>query len=104
MASKFVEMGYVIVSGLAKGIDTGGHIGALDAKGITIAVLPGKLEDILPKSNRDLAERSIKNKSLLISEYHLGQDFRKKNFIEYCRIQSGLSLGFCLVQADVNGF
>lgn len=103
LAAKFAEMGYVIVSGLAEGIDTGGHIGALEAKGITIAVLPSNLEDILPKSNRELAERIVENKGLLISEYPLGQDFLKKNFIEYCRIQSGLSLGVCFVQADVTG-
>lgn len=103
IALQFVEKGYVIVSGLAKGIDTAGHTGALEANGITIAVLPGNLEDIIPKSNRALAERIIEKKGLLVSEYPLGQDFLKQNFIDYCRIQSGLSLGVCLVQADVNG-
>lgn len=103
IASQFVEMGYVIVSGLAKGIDTAGHTGALEANGITIAVLPGNLEEIIPKSNRELAERIIENKGLLVSEYPVGQDFHKQNFMEYCRIQSGLSLGVCLVQAGVNG-
>ncbi|ASA95373.1 hypothetical protein CA592_00050 [Anoxybacillus flavithermus] len=61
IAEIFVDNGYGIVSGLAVGIDTEAHIGALDAKGKTIAVLAGGLHSIFPKENTNLAHRIIEN-------------------------------------------
>lgn len=102
-AGNLSKYGWTIVSGLAKGIDTAAHVGALKAEGITIAVLPGPLDNILPKSNHKLAEDIIKNNGLLITEYQLGTTMNKNYYIARDRIQSGLSLAVLVVQSDIKG-
>lgn len=67
-ASEFAARGVTIVSGLAIGVDTEAHRGALDQLGNTIAVLGSPLHDIYPKENRELAAR-IAKEGLLITEY-----------------------------------
>lgn len=103
VSSVFVGMGYSIVSGLAEGIDSAGHIGALTARGVTIAVLAGSLDKIYPKSNEKLAKQIIENNGLLISEVPLGAKTFRSSFVQRDRIQSGLSLGVCPVQTDITG-
>lgn len=105
IAAAFTKLNYVIVSGLAFGIDTAGHIGALESNGVTIAVLPGgvDLNSVYPAKNKALAEEIVKNKGLLISEYPPGCKPQKSAFVQRDRIQSGLSLGVCPVQTDVSG-
>ena len=65
-------MGFNIVSGLARGIDSFAHIGAINAKGKTIGVLGNGLDTIFPKENTKLAEEVIKTGGCIISEYPLG--------------------------------
>ncbi|WP_052344331.1 DNA-processing protein DprA [Bacillus ndiopicus] len=102
IAATFAEMGYTIVSGLALGIDTAGHEGALRVKeGRTIAVLAGDLSKIYPAKNKNLAEKIIKNRGLLLSETGIGQPVGKGSFVKRDRIQSGLSLGVCPVQTPI---
>lgn len=97
IAEIFVDNGYGIVSGLAVGIDTEAHIGALDAKGKTIAVLAGGLHSIFPKENTNLAHRIIENGGVLISEQAIGSPAFRAAFVQRDRIQSGLSLAVCPV-------
>lgn len=102
LAREFANEGYTIVSGLAKGIDTFGHIGALEAaNGKTIAVMGGSLDRIYPAENKGLADKILLNQGLLVSEIGLGQKTNKGSFVKRDRIQSGLSLGVCPVQAPL---
>lgn len=69
VVSKLIQQGVTIVSGLALGCDSVAHQQALHAGGQTIAILPSPITDILPQTNRELAEQIVKNNGLLVSEY-----------------------------------
>jgi DNA processing protein len=101
ISSQFCRREYVIVSGLAMGIDTAGHMGALRTNGKTIAVLAGSLDKIYPKENTNLANEIINKQGLLISETPLGGKTFRNSFVKRDRIQSGLSLGVCPVQTPL---
>lgn len=88
-----------IVSGLAKGIDTYSHIGAIKAKGKTIAVLGSGINEIYPYENIKLAKEIINNKGAIISEQPIGTKPEKKNFPARNRIISGLSESIIVVEA-----
>ncbi|MCI8654635.1 MAG: DNA-protecting protein DprA [Clostridia bacterium] len=88
-----------IISGLAKGIDIEGHIGALEASGRTIAVLGNGVDTIYPKENIKVAKEIIKKGGAIISEYPLGTTPDKRNFPERNRIVSGMSKGVIVVEA-----
>ena len=88
-----------IVSGLAIGIDSNAHIGALYAKGYTTAVLGSGLDSIYPKENTFLANKIIENKGAIISEYPLGTKATRLNFPARNRIISGISKGILVVEA-----
>lgn len=98
-AQKIAEAGCEVVSGLALGIDTAAHNGALAGKGITIAVLAGGLDYIYPKQNERLAEKIINSGGTLISEYAFGAPVYSSRFLERNRIISGLSKGVLVVEA-----
>lgn len=88
-----------IISGLAKGIDKCSHIGALKAKGKTIAVIGNGLDDIYPNENKELANQIVNNGGLVISEYVIGTKPEKMNFPERNRIISALADGILVVEA-----
>ena len=98
-AYNLASKGINIVSGLAKGIDSFSHIGAIDAKGKTIAVIGSGLDVIYPKENEILAKQILKNGGTIISEYPLGTKPNKNNFPARNRIISGLSRGVIIVEA-----
>ena len=88
-----------IVSGLAKGIDSEAHLGAIYAKGLTTAVLGNGLDTIYPKENYYLAEKILRNNGAIISEYPMGTKPEKMNFPARNRIISGISDGLLVVEA-----
>lgn len=92
------SLGFVIVSGLAYGIDTSAHKGALKAKACTCAVLGSGLLHIYPKENSTLATQIVK-RGCVISEFPLESSPRKENFPRRNRIISGLSQGTLVVEA-----
>ncbi|MBQ3413921.1 MAG: DNA-processing protein DprA [Clostridia bacterium] len=93
------KAGLVIVSGLAKGIDSFSHIGCLAAKGKTIAIIGSGLDNIYPKENEELAKKIIEAGGCIISEYPLGTKPEKRNFPERNRIISGISNSVLVVEA-----
>jgi DNA processing protein len=103
IAKYFGKRGYVIVSGLAKGIDTAAHKGAVEAEARTVAVLGTALDQIYPAENRDLAERIANDSGALITELPLGQKSFRNAFVQRDRIQSGMSLAVVPVQSDITG-
>lgn len=91
------QHGYVIASGLARGIDAAAHDAAL-ATG-TIAVLAGGLDRIYPPSNIELAERIVENRGVHLSEMPLGWEPRARDFPRRNRLVSGLALAAVVVEA-----
>ena len=99
LIKEVAEAGVTIVSGLAIGIDGMAHQAALDAKGKTIAIMPGGLDKVYPASHRGLAERILKSGGTLISEYPEGSESFKQNFVARNRIQSGISEAVLIIES-----
>jgi len=101
MAQRFgmelASYGFTVVSGLARGIDTGAHLGALE-RGRTIAVIGSGLADIYPAENKPLADR-IAQKGIVMSEFPMETPPDRQNFPQRNRIVSGMTLGTILIEA-----
>lgn len=89
----------ITVSGLARGIDTYCHLGSIEAKARTIAVVAHGLDMIYPKENRNLAVKILKSGGAIVSEYDIGQKPLKRNFVARNRIISGLSEKIVVIEA-----
>ncbi len=98
LAKSLASDGIVVVSGMAEGIDSSAHAGALEAGGKTIAIWGSSLDYVFPASNKSLAER-IKESGTIISEYFPGTRPDKATFPARNRIISGMSEGVIVVEA-----
>ena len=93
------QTGVAIISGLALGVDTAAHEGALEAPdGQTVAVLGSSVEIIYPSQNRRLVERILEGRGAVVSEYRLGTSPRAEYFPGRNRIINGLSKGVLVVE------
>lgn len=96
---KLSQMGLCIISGMAKGIDTAAHIGALEARGKTIAVLGAGFKHIFPEENKGLFKEIINKDGTVITEYSENTNTCSKGFIQRNRIVSGLSEAVLVIEA-----
>ena len=101
--SKFLSSnGIVVVSGLAYGIDTAAHKGAVESEGLTYAVLGCGIDVNYPANNANLKERIVEKGGAIISEFPFGTSPSKENFPRRNRIISGLSLATVVIEANEN--
>ncbi len=102
LARELAQMGFCIVSGLARGIDSEAHEGALEANGKTVAVLGCGLDIIYPPENLDLYRRIVKS-GAIVSEFPFGRRADKQSFPMRNRVISGIYLATIVVESNVNG-
>lgn len=98
LAQSLGEAGFIVVSGLARGIDTAAHAGSL-ATG-TVAVLGGGVDDIYPPDNADLYQQIVEQ-GCVVSESPMGSRAQARDFPRRNRIISGLSRGVIVVEAEI---
>ena len=91
--------GMVILSGMARGVDTAAHKGAIAAKGKTVAVWGTGIDVIYPKENKSLAEQILSSGGAIVSELPTGTFPAPQNFPKRNRILSGMSVAVLVVEA-----
>ena len=99
LARDLARRGMVVLSGMARGVDTCAHKGALDVGGKTVAVWGTGIDVIYPKENKRLAESIVMQGGAIISEYPVGTFPAPQNFPIRNRILSGMSIGVLVVEA-----
>ncbi len=97
------DAGWVIVSGLAKGIDALAHQAALAAHGRTVAILGCGLDRIYPRENTALADTILTSGGALVSELPFGAPPIARNLIQRDRLQSGMSGAIVIAQTGIKG-
>lgn len=102
LGAELAQMGFCVVSGLARGIDTAAHEGALSVGGRTAAVLGTGIDIIYPSENLGLYRR-IAETGAILSEFPFGRKADKQSFAMRNRIVSGSCEGVVVVESDVSG-
>jgi DNA processing protein len=99
LARELADRGLVILSGMARGVDTAAHKGALAVKRPTVAVWGTGVDVIYPKENKGLAEQIVAGGGAILSELPLGTFPAPQNFPKRNRIISGMSVGVLVIEA-----
>lgn len=94
--------GITVISGLALGVDVNAHIGSYKEKGKTIAVLPSGINNIIPKTNKSVADSIVINGGLLVSEYSFNKVATNYTYVKRDRIQAALSDAVIVIKAEEN--
>lgn len=103
LAFALASNGWVIISGLALGIDAASHRGALDASGITVGVLGSALDMFYPDENRELAREMIAKGGAVISEFPFGRPADEHTFPQRNRVVAALAKGVIAVESPIKG-
>lgn len=101
LARDLSKYGVIIVSGLALGTDGIAHRAALEARGITLAVLANSVDQVYPRSHQTLAEQIIASGGAILSEYEPPTDPRNYQFLARNRIVSGISDAIIITEAAI---
>ncbi len=99
LACDLSQRGFIIISGMARGVDTAAHRGAVHARGKTVAVFGTAVDVIYPRENAKLTEQILELGGALVSEFPMGIGPKPENFPIRNRIISGLSFGVLVVEA-----
>jgi DNA processing protein len=99
LSRDLANRGLVILSGMARGVDTAAHKGAIETGGKTVAVWGTGIDVIYPKENKKLAESIVATGGTIVSEYPLGTFPAPQNFPIRNRILSGMSVGVLVIEA-----
>ena len=99
LSTDLAARGLVILSGMARGVDTASHRGALAAKGVTVAVFGTGVDVPYPKENTRLSDQILANGGALVSEFPMSTFPAPQNFPIRNRIISGMSIGVLVVEA-----
>ena len=102
LARELTQAGFCVVSGLARGIDTVAHEGALEAGGPTIAVLGTGIDTIYPAENLDLF-RAVEANGAVMAEFPFGRRADRQSFAMRNRIVAGMSAGVIVIESDAAG-
>jgi DNA processing protein len=102
LGAELAQMGFCVVSGLARGIDTAAHEGALSVGGKTVAVLGCGIDIVYPPENLGLYRR-IADTGAVLSEFPFGRKADKQTFPMRNRVVSGICEGVVVVESDVQG-
>ncbi len=100
LARDLASRGITVVSGLARGIDTAAHRGAMRGQGRTVAVMGTGIDSVYPKENNGVVREILASGGCLVTQFPLGTPPLKDNFPYRNRIISGLSLGVLIVEAS----
>lgn len=100
MAFELAKRGVVVISGLAYGIDSIAHQAALDAGGVTVAVLGTPIDRIYPRAHEGLAREIVEKGGMILSEYAAGEKvYPKTSFLARNRLIAGLADAVVIVEA-----
>ncbi len=99
LVQEVASKGVVIVSGLALGVDACAHKAALEANGLTLAILPTSTDNIQPQTNARLAQQIIDGGGAFLSEYPEGSAVNRTNFVARNRLVSGISDAVLITEA-----
>jgi len=99
LACDLATRGLIIFSGMARGVDTAAHRGALNAHGRTVAIWGTGIDEVYPKENRKLADQILDSGGAVLTEFPLGTFPAPQNFPIRNRLISGISIGVLVIEA-----